>query len=57
MATWNDNPDLIERLVSVQNEPCNESRDIMTMAGFMQTREDLEAYVLRHESAAREQTA
>jgi hypothetical protein len=46
--SWKDAPDLMAILGDIQNEPRNQNRDIMTFAGFMSSREELEVYVLGH---------
>ena len=47
--TWKDAPDLIQALTKCQNSPCNENQDILTFAGFCDSRDELEAYVCRQE--------
>lgn len=47
--SWKDAPELIQALTRAQNSPCNENRDILSFAGFMESREELELYVARHE--------
>lgn len=49
MSVWKQNKDLIDRLIKAQNSERNLNRDIMTFAGFMESREELEQYVLSHE--------
>lgn len=49
--SWKDAPDLMDALGVAQNHPMNANRDIMTFAGFMKSREELELYVGRHEIA------
>ena len=49
LPVWRTETDLMDRLTKVQN--ANTSIDIMTFAGFMDTREELEAYVIGKESA------
>lgn len=43
------NADLIRRLEDVQNLKVNSTRDIMTFAGFCDTRAELESYVIKEE--------
>lgn len=52
MATWKQNPDLMDRLVKAQNHPANLRIDIVTFAGFCDTREELERHVVRYETEA-----
>lgn len=40
------NQDLLARLITVQNHPANVSRDIMTIAGMMPTREELQQHIV-----------
>lgn len=49
LPVWRIETDLMERLTKAQNR--NTNTDIMTFAGFMDTREELEAYVIQKESA------
>lgn len=49
LPVWRTESDLMDRLTKAQNK--NTSRDIMTFAGFMDTREELEAYVIVQEAA------
>ena len=51
IAPWRARPDLMDRLTKVQNAPKNSGRDIMTFAGFMDTEDQLEAYVAEREAA------
>lgn len=51
MSTWRDNPDLMERLAAAQNREVNINIDIMTFAGFCDTREELEKHVIRYETS------
>jgi hypothetical protein len=46
------NADLIRRLEEVQNSPSNDARDIMSFAGFCDTRAELERHVLKEEARA-----
>lgn len=50
--SWKDAPDLMDRLTSAQNSPAHENHDIMTFAGFMTSREELQAYVESNEERA-----
>ena len=52
MTAWKNNPDLIERLTRAQNTPIHAGVDIMTFAGFCDSREELESYVIRAEEKA-----
>ena len=45
MTTTSFNKDLMARLVSVQNHPANAGRDIVSIAGLMDTRADLLLHV------------
>lgn len=45
MTTILTNKDLMARLVSVQNHPVNADRDIVSIAGLMDTRAELAAHV------------
>ena len=49
MAIWKQNPDLMERLTRAQNA-LRTPIDIMTFAGMCDSREELEAHVLRYEA-------
>lgn len=51
MTTILNNKDLMARLVSVQNHPVNADRDIVSIAGLMDTRADL----LKHVEAVEQQ--
>lgn len=50
MSVWRNNPDLIARLTAAQNHPANIRQDIMTFAGFCDSREELLAHVERAEA-------
>lgn len=50
--SWRDAPDLMEALARAQNAPCNSNIDIMTFAGFCDSREELLAHVERYEARA-----
>ncbi len=50
--SWKDAPDLMAALGKAQNHPANIDQDIMTFAGFMSSRDELEAYVCRAEIRA-----
>lgn len=52
MTFLQNNADLIERLTRAQNSPAHIHVDIMTFAGFCDTREELETYVIRAEEKA-----
>jgi hypothetical protein len=52
MSTWKANPDLMARLTAAQNHPANISQDIMTFAGFCDSRTELMAHVVRYELKA-----
>lgn len=52
MTFLQNNADLIERLTRAQNSPAHVHVDIMTFAGFCDTREELETYVTRAEEKA-----
>lgn len=47
LPVWRTETDLMDRLRKAQNS--DTSRDIMTFAGFMDSRAELEAYVLQQE--------
>lgn len=46
MSAILSNQDLLARLITVQNHPANVSRDIMTIAGMMPTRDELQSHVV-----------
>jgi hypothetical protein len=52
MSIWKANPDLMARLTKAQNDPANINQDIMTFAGFCDSREELMAHVVRYELKA-----
>jgi hypothetical protein len=52
MSIWKANPDLMARLAAAQNHPANIDQDIMTFAGFCDSREELLAHVVRYELKA-----
>ena len=52
MRPWKAHPDLIARLTEAQNHEANISQDIMTFAGFCDTREELLVHVVRYELKA-----
>lgn len=52
MPVWQDNPDLFGRLERAQNRVENVGVDILTFAAFCDTREELEAHVIRYEGGA-----
>lgn len=43
--SWRDAPDLMDRLVRCQNHPSNTTTDILTIAGFFDSREELQRHV------------
>jgi hypothetical protein len=49
--SWKDAPDLIEALTRCQNSKFNANRDILSFAGFCESRDELEAYLCREEIA------
>lgn len=51
MAVWKQNEDLMRRLERAQNA-LKTPIDIMTFAGFCDSRAELEAHVLRYEAEA-----
>ena len=48
-AIWKTEEDLMKRLEAAQNKPINQNIDILTFAGFCDTREELEQHVFRYE--------
>lgn len=52
MPTWKANPDLMARLTTAQNHPANITQDIMSFAGFCDSRAELMAHVVRYELKA-----
>jgi hypothetical protein len=50
--SWRQEPELMERLRNVQNDPANEHQDILTIVGFFESREELERHVVRYELKA-----
>lgn len=52
MSIWKANPDLMARLTAAQNHEANLGQDIMTFAGFCDSREELLAHVARYELKA-----
>ena len=50
MSVWKANPDLMIRLQAAQNRPVNDIIDIMTFAGWCDTREELERHVVYYEN-------
>lgn len=50
--SWKQAPDLMDRLGRAQNHPKLENIDIMTFAGFCESREALERHVLHYEGRA-----
>ncbi len=51
MFTWKDAPDLMSRLVVAQNS-IHAPIDIVSFAGFCNSRAELEAHVVRYEARA-----
>lgn len=51
LPVWRTENDLMDRLTKAQNSPAHRNHDIMTFAGFMNTREELESYVIGQEAA------
>ena len=49
---WKQNLDLMSRLATVQNHEANINQDIMTCAGFLDTREELLRHVEYYENRA-----
>jgi hypothetical protein len=47
--TWRDAPDLMDRLISAQNA-LRTQIDIVTFAGFCDSRDELQAHVERYEA-------
>jgi hypothetical protein len=47
--SWRDAPDLMHRLAAAQNK-ITAPIDIMTFAGFCNSREELERHVVRYET-------
>lgn len=52
MSVWQANPDLMARLTRAQNHPANVRSDIVTFAGFCDSRDELARHVERYEAAA-----
>jgi len=48
--SWRNHPDLIARLTTAQNHPSNSNIDIMSYAGWCESREELEKHVERYEA-------
>lgn len=48
--SWKDAPDLMDALARTQNAPCNSNIDIMTYAGFCNSRAQLEQHLIRYEA-------
>ncbi len=48
--TWKNEPELMARLLKVQNTEKQQAQDIMTIVGFFSSREQLEAHVTRYEA-------
>lgn len=55
--SWKDAPDLMARLTTAQNHEANINQDIMTWAGLCDSRQELEAHVVRNEQSAAEYVA
>lgn len=49
--SYRDAPDLMDRLVRAQNRSENWGIDIVTFAGFCDSREELLTHVLRYEAS------
>jgi hypothetical protein len=45
--SWKAEPELMARLIAAQNK--NDHQDILTIVGFFESREQLEAHVVRNE--------
>lgn len=43
--SWRDAPDLMDRLIAAQNHSSNSTTDILTIAGFMDSRAELARHV------------
>jgi uncharacterized protein YicC (UPF0701 family) len=52
IPAWKQCPDLMARLSDAQNHEANINQDIMTWAGFCDTREELERHVAHYEERA-----
>ena len=50
--SWKQEPELMARLGAVQNHPANINQDIMTFAGMVSSRAELERHVLHYEGRA-----
>ena len=48
--SWRNEPDLMARLRDAQNSDANINQDIMTIVGFMTSREQLEQHVISAET-------
>lgn len=48
LPVWRTEKDLMDRLITVQNR--DTTKDIVTFAAFMETRQALEAYVIQKET-------
>ena len=53
MFTWKDAPELMDRLIAAQNG-LKTPIDIVTFAGFCDSREELERHVERYEAEVRD---
>ena len=51
MAVCRTETDLMDRLVKAQNHPANINRDVVTFAGFCDSRAELERHVLACEDS------
>ena len=54
--SWRDAPDLMARLTTAQNHAAFSNQDILTFAGFMDSRADLERHVIKCEARAADYT-
>lgn len=50
--SWKDAPDLMDALAIAQNHPANSMIDIMTFAGLVDSRDELELHLARYEIRA-----
>ena len=50
--SWTQEPELMLRLRAAQNTDANQHQDIMTYAGWCESRAALEAHVVRYEQQA-----
>lgn len=52
VSVWRANPDLMARLTKAQNHKANINIDIMTFAGWCDSRDELLLHVERYEALA-----